>query len=288
MKLISSFYSLIIYAISAVISTVLWAIQWKAKIIRVNLSAFGLSPDNSAGFLFAWYFCLVRDVLRYLLGYLEVPTRIRPQDQLRLISLGSGASLLLTAHFHHWEALAAWLRKNGVDLLGSARALSSPRAQSFLEGLRRRAGVAVVSNQVLSAALKHLQGGRCFGVLWDQFSKQSRHSAPLFGIQAAMDPLPEVLVRRCAPVVFAGFLLPTGVFRLIQIHSAGKPLPFPSKLSRRYHQILETVVRAYPSYWYGLSHARLKDTLLYPGGRNVSRETSSIPKPFHANVSRET
>lgn len=288
MKPFTRFYSLFIYALSGPISTLLWATQWKAKVIRINLAAFGLSRNCGSAFLITWYFCLVRDTLRYLFGYLEAPIQVRPQDQPKLTNLGSGASLLLTAHFHHWEALASWLRKNGIVLLGSARALSSPLAQSFLDGLRRRNGVVVVSNQVLPTALAHLQSGRCFGILWDQFSKQSRHSAPLFGMPAAMDPLPEVLVRRRAPAVFVGLLLPTGVFRLIQIHPAGARLPSPSHLSRRYHRVLETVVRAYPSYWYGLCHARLKDTLHYPGGRNVSRETSPGLPTILANVSRET
>lgn len=238
--------------------------------------------------MLAWYFCLTRDVLRFLFGYLEVPIRIRPRDRAKLINLRSFASLLLTAHFHHWEGLAAWLGENGVSLLGSARNLSSPLAQFLLDRLRRRKGVAVVSTQVLPTALAHLKDGHCFGILWDQFSRQSRHSSLLFGAQAAMDPLPEILVRRHAPSVYVGFLLPTGVFRLVLIHSAGMPLPSPSRLSFRYHRVLETVVRAHPSYWYGLCHARLKDTLRYPGGRIVSRETSSRLEPFLSNVSRET
>lgn len=266
----------------------LWSFRWKAGVIKTNLAVFGLPHKGIPRFLLTWYFCLTRDILRYLFGYLEVPIRVRLRDRAKLTNLGSSASLLLTAHFHHWEALAAWLRENGVFLLGSARNLSSPLAQSLLNLLRRRTGVAVVSTQVLPKALAHLKAGHCFGILWDQFSRQSRHSSLLFGMTAAMDPLPEILVRRHAPSVFVGFLLPTGVFRLVQIHFAGKALPSSSRLSYRYHRVLETVVRAYPAYWYGLCHARLKDTLDYPGGRIVSRETSSRPPSFLSNVSRET
>lgn len=103
-----------------------------------------------------------------------------------------------------------------------------------------------------------------------------------------MDPLPEVLIRRRRPAVMAGFLLPNGVLRLVPLLAAGAALPDPARLSRRYHRVLETVVRAYPTYWYGLCHARFKDTVAYPGGSRVSRETSRLPAPARSHVSRET
>ena len=284
----SSLYSILIYAFSALLSTFLWVGQWKAAVIRVNLAAFHLHPYLGRAFLIRWYFSLSRNLLRYLFGWLETPIQIRPRDRGKLQTLAIRPSLLLTSHFHHWEALASWLGKKGVPLLGSARPISSSLAQGFLDGLRRRSAVKVVSDRVLLTALNHLKAGRCFGILWDQFSRQSRHSTPLFGMSAAMDPLPEILVRRYSPVVIAGFLLPTGVLRLVQIHPEGRSLPSSHRLSRRYHRVLEIVVRAHPTSWYGLSHARLKDVLAYPNSRDVSRETSEPSGAFSSNVSRET
>lgn len=103
-----------------------------------------------------------------------------------------------------------------------------------------------------------------------------------------MDPLPEVLVRRYRPAVMAGFLLPDGTLRLVNLLPSGSALPDPTRLSRRYHRVLEAVVRAYPTYWYGLCHARFKDTIGYPGGRIVSRETSRQKRRVKPHVSRET
>jgi len=176
----------------------------------------------------------------------------------------------------------------GIPLLGAARPLSSHSFDFLLARLRNRTGVPVVTRNILSAALSHLQAGRCFGVLWDQYSPLRRHTSPLFGIPAAMDPLPEVLVRRRRPAVMAGFLLPDGTLRLVPLLRAGSDLDDPSLLSRRYHRVLETLIRAYPTYWYGLCHARFKDKAIYPGGRKVSRETMRPQAPSRSHVSRET
>jgi lauroyl/myristoyl acyltransferase len=239
-------------------------------------------------FRFHWYRRLSRDFLCSLTGKTSLPIQFRPQDQAKFRVLQSHPSLHLTGHFHNWEALATWMVQQGVPLLGAARPLKSPLFNSLLSGYRSRTGVPVVTHDILSRALSHLRTGKCFGILWDQYSQLHRHSSPLFGKSAAMDPLPEILVQRHRPAVMAGFLLPNGIFRLVPLLAEGAALPDPSRLSRRYHRVLETVVRAHPTYWYGLCHARFKDTVAYPGGRRVSRETSRPKLPAKPHVSRET
>lgn len=266
----------------------LWCIRWKARVIQINLKACGIVPRSGPFFLIGFYFNLSRYFLRFLLGHFTQPIVIRPQDTGKLKALRISPSIFLTGHFHYWEALAAWLHGNAVPILGSARPLSSSVAQKVLEGLRRRLGVPVISHSVLTHAQAHLKAGRCFGILWDQFSRQSRFSSPLFGVPAAMDPLPDILIRRYSPAVWVGFLLPDGVFRLIEIQNPGRPLSNPEKLGRRYHRLLEKVIRANPGSWYGLCHARFKDSISYASGQNVSRETFSQFRPLEAKVSRET
>jgi lauroyl/myristoyl acyltransferase len=239
-------------------------------------------------FRFRWCRCLARDFLDTLSSKPYPAIHVRPKDQFKFRILQSQASLFLTGHFHNWEALAAWMGQQGVPLLGAARPLQSPLFNSLLSRLRKKSGVSVVTHNILPRALSHLHSGRCFGILWDQYSKLHRHSTLLFGIPAAMDPLPEVLVRRCRPAVMAGFLLPDGMLRLVSLLPSGTALPDPALLSRRYHRVLETVVRAYPTHWYGLCHARFKDTVSYPGGRIVSRETSRQKPRAKIHVSRET
>lgn len=103
-----------------------------------------------------------------------------------------------------------------------------------------------------------------------------------------MDPLPETLVRRLGPEVFVSFLLPSGEVRIVSIHPPGSSLPNPGRLSSRYHRLLELVVRAHPTLWYGLCHARFKDTLNYGSATFVSRETFSPASVSDPYVSRET
>lgn len=239
-------------------------------------------------FRFRWCRCLAQDFLDTLSSKPNPLIRLRPQDQGKFRILQSRTSLFLTGHFHNWEALAAWMGQQGVPLLGAARPLHSPLFNSLLARLRKKSGVSVVTHNILTRASSHLHSGRCFGILWDQYSNLHRHSSLLFGIPAAMDPLPEVLVRRYRPAVMAGFLLPDGTLRLVSLLPSGSALPDPTRLSRRYHRVLEVVVRAYPTYWYGLCHARFKDTIGYPGGRIVSRETSRQKTRVKPHVSRET
>lgn len=286
MKNLNPFPFLLIYSLSVLLSSLLWLTRWKARTIRINLAACGLAGKVGPGFLFHWYFNASHYFLRFLLARPDPPIFIRPRDRHKLESLRSGASLLLTGHFHSWEFLASWLNRTGIPILGSARPLASPRAQVFLQRLRTTLGIPVVTRDVLFKAMAHLREGSCFGILWDQFSRQSRHSSPLFGLPAAMDPLPEILVRRSRPRVLVAFLLPSGSLRLFPIHGPGRPLSDPRRLSRRYHRLLETVVRAYPSFWYGLAHARFKDLLSYESPRDVSRETPI--RSSTADVSRET
>jgi lauroyl/myristoyl acyltransferase len=212
-----------------------------------------------------WYQHLAQAFCDSLLGRTPHNFHIRPQDQAKFQVLRSRPSLFLTGHFHNWEALAGWMVRQGVPLLGSARPLTSPLFNNLLSRLRKRNGVPVVTRNILPRSLSHLRAGKCFGILWDQYSPLHRHCSSFFGLPAAMDPLPEILVRRIRPSVTAGFVLPDGTLRLVPLMTAGASLPDPVRLSRRFHRVLETVIRAHPTYWYGLCHARFKDRISYPG-----------------------
>jgi hypothetical protein len=102
-----------------------------------------------------------------------------------------------------------------------------------------------------------------------------------------MDPLPRFLARRIDLPVYFGVLLPGGSFRILQIAPAPPPyIPMgeesnpeareryremegfgkwepgedgsvkADKLGRRYHRVLECLVKAHPTSWYGLTHRR--------------------------------
>jgi hypothetical protein len=56
-------------------------------------------------------------------------------------------------------------------------------------------------------------------------------------------------------------------------------------LARRYHRVLEVLVRRHPTWWYGLAHRRFKEALNLSSPAKVSRETSAGKEVM---VSRET
>lgn len=206
------------------------------------------------------------------------PVRLHPRARPHLDALRAGPGLLLTAHFGNWEAQAAAWRRLGVDLLGAARPLRSRFAHAVLARLRARHGIRVVTTAVPRTALRHLTPtptfpGGCFGLLWDQHAPDSVRPGVFFGEPVSMNPLPFfLLARRPCPVYF-GVLVPGGTLRLLpllapaQLQRAG----WEDRLARRYHRVLETLIRRHPAHAFGLLHARFKMTRTYVGhrGHNV-------------------
>jgi hypothetical protein len=266
----------------------LWLLRWKSAILSRNLALLGLDPQAMGPGFFRWYYRIARNFLGVFVGRSGIAIRLRARDQAKLRILQKHSSVFLTGHFHNWEALATWMVGQGIPLLGAARPLASPVFDRLLSRLRSRRGVPVVTRNILSQALAQVRAGYCFAILWDQYSTLSRHSSPFFGIPAAMDPLPEILIRRHCPNVLTGFLLPDGTFRLITLSRESERLIDPRRLSRRFHRVLECLVRRHPTYWHGLCHARFKDSVAYPGGRKVSRETLGLRARSDRYVSRET
>jgi hypothetical protein len=224
-------------------------------------------------------FHLTRDLLSLILpGNLPHP-RLHPRSRAALKVLRGGPklpSLLLTAHFGNWEAQAAAWRRHGVPLLGAARPLKGAIPQSLLSGIRNRHDIRVTSGAVPRAALRHLDSGGCFGLLWDQHAPDSVRPGTFCGVPVALNPLPFfLLARRPCPVYF-GALLPDGTLRLIPLltpsraHAAG----WEDRLARRYHRVLETLVRRHPTRWYGVLHARFKTVGAYPGHREDKERTA--------------
>jgi hypothetical protein len=100
-----------------------------------------------------------------------------------------------------------------------------------------------------------------------------------------VDPLPAFFVRHPTVPVWIGVLLPKGNFRLLLLASpTSMSHPTSARLARRYHRVLEVLVRSHPTWWYGMTHRRFLETgLNFQAG--VSRETSVAPELM---VSRET
>jgi len=203
-------------------------------------------------------------------GRLPEP-RLHPRSRAGLEALRGGPSLLLTAHFENWEAQAAAWGRLGVRLLGAARPLKGRAANLLLSRVRARHGIRVVSTAVPRAALRHITPtpafpGGCFGLLWDQHAPDSTRPGTFFGEPVSLNPLPFFLLAHRPCPVFFGVLLPGGTLRLVPLLRRFDP-GWEDRLARRYHRVLETLIRRHPTHWFGALHARFKMTRVYEGHR---------------------
>ena len=229
------------------------------------------------GFLLRWKldFNALRDLTALFLGAAP-KTLPDSRTKIRLQEMRDGPCMLLTAHFHNWEQLGSLLRHEGVSLLAAARPLKNAWAERLLSRMRARIEVSTVSQSVPRAALKHLDAGGCFALLWDQHAPGPECSDFFFGLPVQMNPLPIfILNHRPCPVYF-GVLLPKGGLRLIPLLTRFEANA-ERKLMRRYHRVLETLVRAHPELWYGFYHARFKNIASYPGHRHAPFSSRRIP-----------
>lgn len=236
----------------------------RSAVVRRNFELTGLAVPRFYRFRLGFH--LVRDLLTLAGPGPLPPVRLRARSRPLVAALRDGPALLLTAHFGNWEAQAAAWRDQGVPLLGAARPLKNPAAHRLLSRVRARRGVRVVEAGVPRAALRHLDRGGWFGLLWDQHAPDAARSGRFFGVPVALDPLPEFLAaRRPVPVLF-GVLLPDGTLRPVLLSKRFDP-ERADRLARRYHRVLELLVRRHPARWYGALHARFKRVGAYPGHR---------------------
>jgi lauroyl/myristoyl acyltransferase len=268
----SAAYRLPPVAFSALLATLFYLSGIRRSIVDRNFDLMGLHQPP----FFRWKlaFHLFQDAFSLFLSRAAPNPRLSQRSQAHLATLRRGPSLLLAAHFHNWEAQASVLTRLGVPLLGAARPLAAPWAERLLRALRARHSVPVVHEAVPRRALRHLRAGGCFGFLWDQHSPASLKGNPepgtFFGRPVSLNPLPLVLLENESCPVYFGIWLPGGELRLVPL-GARLHEPFDesarARLERRYHRVLEVLVRRHPQYWYGFLHARFKTLGAYRGHR---------------------
>lgn len=273
-------YRLYIWGLSAPLTGMLFLANWKRSVILQNLEL--LFQRKPTFFRLRFYWAISGDLVQLIHSRYLAPIRASARSRRALLLLKAGPSLLLTAHFHHWELMGKFLVDEKVALLSAARPMKVGWAHGLLLKARLRLGSRTATEEVWTQGLEHLRKGGCFAFLWDQFSPAHRLSEPLLGRMAAMNPLPPLLQNRTGAAVFFAVLLPFGEFRIFQIAKAGASIS-GGHLACRYHRFLGRLILRYPAFWYGFAHRRFKDTHPYDPDY-VSRETT----PAKALVSRET
>ena len=232
---------------------------FKRRVVRVNLVYAGFKNVRT------FRFRLCRAAAGAFLAFLFGPSEPSPLDEKSLRHLQAmrrGPSLLLTAHFHNWEKLGESLGVYGVPVLAAAQPLRRSWANRVLIRARRRLGISPVSDSVPRKALRHLRDEGCFVFLWDQHSPDSRQEGVFLGRSVRVNPLPIFLMRHEPVPVFFGALDPIRGLRLIPLMH-GWNGDWEKRLIRRYHRLLEVLVRRHPEYWYGFFHRRFKNSAVY-------------------------
>jgi lauroyl/myristoyl acyltransferase len=260
---------------SGLIALALYIGGWKKTVLLENARRCAVAPRF---FRIRWYAHAASDLLRFMHGVYGSPIQVRPQDQDKLKKLKSGAGLFLTAHFHNWELMGGWLVGQRVPLLSAARPMVQSWAQSGLAFFRSRISSRTVDSDVPRAALRHLDGKGCFALLWDQRAPRSPVKARLFGLTLGMDPLPPFLIRHRECAIWFGVLLPDGTFRLLLLSPGLRPSSAshsPDRIARRYHRVLELLIRRHPTWWYGMAHRRFLEAS--NRSENRSEDRGSVP-----------
>ncbi len=174
--------------------------------------------------------------------------------------------LMLSAHFGSWELASAIALRLTSRMHVIVRPLDNPALARLVDAYRRYSGYhAIPKNQALSASLKALRRGEIIGLLMDQSSL--RHEGipvPFFGTDAYTSIGPALMALRAGCPVIGVFLVRQGPGKHRLVFSEEIPIQRSGNLrqdiadnTRRFNQLIESYVRAYPDHWFWL-HRRWK------------------------------
>ena len=174
--------------------------------------------------------------------------------------------LMLSAHFGSWELASAIALRLAPRMHVIVRPLDNPALHRLVEAYRRYSGCYVIpKNRALPASLKALRRGEIVGLLMDQSSL--RHEGipvPFFGTDAYTSIGPALMALRAGCPVIGVFMVRQGLGKHRLVFSEEIPIQRSGNLrqdiadnTRRFNQLIESYVRAYPDHWFWL-HRRWK------------------------------
>ncbi len=183
----------------------------------------------------------------------------------RLLARRAGL-LILSAHFGSWELAAALALCLEPRMHVIARPLDNPALHRLVDAYRRYSGCNVIpKSRALPASLKALRRGEIVALLMDQSSL--RHEGipvPFFGAEAYTSIGPALMALRAGCPVIGAFLVRQGLGKHRLVFSEEIPIQRSGDLqqdiadnTRRFNQLIESYVRAYPDHWFWL-HRRWK------------------------------
>ncbi len=253
---------MVIRIFSFCFALILFLLQWKKKVILINLKLCNIPSDSFN--LFSFYTNLSTDLLSFIFLSPSDTYHIRKNDIQKFSLLKKSGGLLLTAHFHNWELMGTWLCLQGLPLKGSAKKLKNSFWNFILTFVRHKKNkLPSILNFQYSNGLHWLNQGNVFGVLLDQHFPSSQTLSTFFQHKVHTLPLPFLLHSKTQLNGFLFFLTPKNQIRIIQITHSGCSIN-KQTFYARYHKILEILIKTYPEYWYGFCHRRFKNIVPNP------------------------
>jgi KDO2-lipid IV(A) lauroyltransferase len=178
---------------------------------------------------------------------------------------GNGV-IALTGHISNFELLAAYLSLKGYKLSVIGREAYDPRLNQLLVKNRESVGLENISStEDVRNMLKVLKGGRILGVLVDQDSTRVKSTFVNFFGKSARTPVgPAVLHLKLKSSIVPMFILrnENEKYRImvkpeLKFQPCGDKNKDIFELTRKYTEILEEIIRKYPSQWLWM-HKRWK------------------------------
>lgn len=180
----------------------------------------------------------------------------------RAVREGRGV-VAVTAHFGHWELLAAWVARR-LPVAVVARQAYDARLDAVLTARRGRNTIAVFGrNTSVRPILRWLKEGKVLGVLADQDTGVDSLYVEFFGAPAKTPSGPAVLAQSTGADIVTGFCFrrPDGRYRLVfspaipvPPRSGGGPLELWGVV-QEYTRRTEAAIREQPDLW-AWNHSR--------------------------------
>ena len=164
---------------------------------------------------------------------------------------GRGA-IFCTGHLGNWERAAHWVTAGGFKLSVVMRHVNQPAIQARIEGLRRTAGIDLLSRgDAAMGMMRKLRRGEFVAVLPDQNADEA--FVPFFGRPTGTVLGPAVMAKRTKARLLPGFCLRTGPGRYRMavdpaLDLEASPLD-PTETMAAYYRSLEAAIRQAPEQY---------------------------------------
>lgn len=178
----------------------------------------------------------------------------------------------MTAHFSNWELLAHFLAKHGLPMLVVGREGNNKLIEdNITQPFRKRYGNdTTTKKKAVLSMVKRLKSGGNVGILIDQKAGGSTSlKVDFFGKPAETTTSVAMLKQKLDPKIIPFFAarVGEGKYKIIM----QDPLEYRAeeeadeakkiaKMTTKYNEIMESVIRAYPSQWFWM-HNRWRITL---------------------------